>query len=50
MASMVDKAVNNAIVALVQRDVAIAQQVVTDDRAINEHRWRTEDYITGRFG
>jgi phosphate transport system protein len=43
MASMVDKAVNNAVVALVQRDVAIAQQVVTDDRAINEHRWRTEE-------
>jgi phosphate transport system protein len=43
MASMVDKAVNNAVVALVQRDVAIAQQVVADDRAINEHRWRTEE-------
>ena len=43
MASMVDKAVNNAVVALVQRDVSIAQQVVADDRAINEHRWRTEE-------
>ncbi len=43
MASMVDKAINNAIVALVQRDVSIAQQVVADDRAINEHRWRTEE-------
>ena len=44
MASMVDKAVNNAVVALVQRDVSIAQQVVADDRAINEHRWRTEEH------
>jgi phosphate transport system protein len=43
MASMVDKAINNAVVALMQRDVSIAQQVVADDRAINEHRWRTEE-------
>src|ERR687893_1109101 len=43
MASMVDKAINNAVVALVQRDVSIAQQVVADDRAINDHRWRTEE-------
>jgi phosphate transport system protein len=44
MASMVDKAINSAVVALVQRDVSIAQQVVADDRAINEHRWRTEEH------
>jgi phosphate transport system protein len=44
MASMVDKAINNAVVALVQRDVSMAQQVVADDRAINEHRWRTEEH------
>jgi phosphate transport system protein len=43
MASMVDKAINNAVVALVQRNVSMAQQVVSDDRAINEHRWRTEE-------
>jgi phosphate transport system protein len=43
MASMVDKAINNAVVALMQRDVSIAQQVVAEDRAINEHRWRTEE-------
>src|SRR5215218_6724083 len=43
MASMVDKAINNAVVALVQRDVSTAQQVVSDDRAINEQRWRTEE-------
>jgi phosphate transport system protein len=43
MASMVDKAVNNAVAALAQRDVPLAQQVVADDRAINEHRWLTEE-------
>jgi len=43
MASMVDKAVNNAVVALARRDVSLAQQVVADDRAINEHRWHTEE-------
>jgi phosphate transport system protein len=40
---MVDKAINNAVVALVQRDVSLAQQVVAEDRAINEHRWQTEE-------
>ena len=43
MASMVDKAVNNAVVAIAQRDVSLAQQVVAEDRAINEHRWQTEE-------
>ena len=43
MASMVDKAINNAVVALGQRDVSVAQQVVAEDRAINEHRWQTEE-------
>ena len=43
MASMVDKAINNAVVALGQRDVPLAQQVVAEDRAINEHRWQTEE-------
>jgi phosphate transport system protein len=43
MASMVDKAINNAVVALVQRDVPLAQQVIAEDRAINEHRWQTEE-------
>jgi phosphate transport system protein len=43
MASMVDKAVNNAVVALAQRDVPLAQQVIAEDRAINEHRWQTEE-------
>jgi phosphate transport system protein len=43
MASMVDKAMTNAVAALAQRDVSLAQQVVAEDRAINEYRWRTED-------
>jgi phosphate transport system protein len=43
MASMVGKAVDNAVVALARRDVALAQQVIADDRAINEHRWQTEE-------
>jgi phosphate transport system protein len=43
MASMVDKAINNAVVALGQRDLPLAQQVVAEDRAINEHRWQTEE-------
>jgi phosphate transport system protein len=43
MASMVGKAIDNSVVALVRRDVSLAQQVVADDRAINEHRWQTEE-------
>jgi len=43
MASMVDKAINSAVVALGQRDVPLAQQVIAEDRAINEHRWQTEE-------
>jgi phosphate transport system protein len=44
MASMAGKAIDNSVVALVQRDVSLAQQVVADDRAINEHRWQTEEH------
>jgi phosphate transport system protein len=43
MASMVDKAIANAVAALAQRDVPLAQQVVAEDRAINEYRWQTEE-------
>jgi phosphate transport system protein len=43
MASMVDKAMTNAVVALTQRDVPLAQKVMVEDRAINEYRWRTEE-------
>ena len=43
MASMVDKAMTNAVAALAQRDVRLAQQVVAEDQAVNEYRWRTEE-------
>jgi phosphate transport system protein len=43
MASMTNKAIDNAVMALAQRDVRLAEQVIASDRAINEHRWRTEE-------
>ena len=43
MASMTNKAIDNAVTALAQRDVRLAEQVIAADRAINEHRWRTEE-------
>lgn len=42
MASMVDKAIARAVDALRHQDVNLARQVIAADRAINEHRWRTE--------
>ncbi len=43
MASMTNKAIDNAVTALAQRDIRLAEQVIASDRAINEHRWRTEE-------
>jgi len=43
MASMTNKAIDNAVTALARQDVRLAEQVVAADRAINEHRWRTEE-------
>jgi len=43
MASMTNKAIDNAVTALAQRDVRLAEQVIAADSAINEHRWRTEE-------
>ena len=43
MASMTNKAIDNAVTALTRRDVRLAEQVVAADGAINEHRWRTEE-------
>jgi phosphate transport system protein len=43
MASMTNKAIDSAVTALARRDVRLAEQVVAADRAINEHRWRTEE-------
>lgn len=42
MASMVDKAIARSVDALRHQDVNLARQVIAGDRAINEHRWRTE--------
>jgi phosphate transport system protein len=42
MASMTNKAIDNAVTALTRRDVRMAEQVIAADGAINEHRWRTE--------
>ena len=44
MASMTNKAIDNAVTALTRRDVRLAEQVVAADGAINEHRWRTEEH------
>jgi phosphate transport system protein len=43
MASMTSKAIDNAVQALAHQDVRQAHQVIAADRAINEHRWRTEE-------
>jgi phosphate transport system protein len=43
MASMVEKAIDKAVTALAQRNVPLAQQVVAEDRSINEERWRIEE-------
>jgi phosphate transport system protein len=42
MSSMVDKAIARAMTALRHQDLNLAREVVAADRAINEHRWRTE--------
>ena len=44
MASMTNKAIDNAVTALTRRDVRLAEQVVAADGAINEPRWRTEEH------
>lgn len=43
MASMVDKAIVRATEALIRQDVRLAHDVVAADRAINRHRWATEE-------
>lgn len=43
MASMVDKAIARSIDALKHQDIALAEQIVADDRAINQARWDTEE-------
>ncbi len=43
MASMVEKAIDRSVAALVRRDVALARQIIAEDRAINKERWRIEE-------
>jgi phosphate transport system protein len=43
MGSMVESAVERSIVALKQHDGSLAQQIVDDDRLINDLRYRVED-------
>jgi len=43
MSSMVDKAIARSVDALRRQDVALAEQVVSDDFAINQARWHTEE-------
>src|SRR5690554_1136564 len=43
MGSMVDKAIDQALVALNNRDVTLAQQVIDNDEAINLLRYEVEE-------
>ena len=43
MSSMADKAIARAMDALQRQDVALAEQVIVADRAINRQRWAIED-------
>ncbi len=43
MGALVDRAIFKAGEALVNRDMALAEEVVKDDTAVNEARWRLEE-------
>src|SRR4051812_1867319 len=43
MSSMVDKAISRSVDALMRQDVAEAQEIVSEDRNINRHRWAVEE-------
>jgi phosphate transport system protein len=43
MGSMVESAIDNSIAALKQRDGALAQQIIDDDRQINQLRYKIEE-------
>lgn len=43
MGSMVESAIDRAVAALKQRDAALAQQVIDDDKTINQMRFKIED-------
>jgi phosphate transport system protein len=43
MGSMVESAIDRAVAALKQRDGQLAQQIIEDDKQINQLRYRVED-------
>jgi phosphate transport system protein len=43
MSSMVDKAIARSMDALIRQDVRMAEEVIAEDRLINEQRWATEE-------
>jgi phosphate transport system protein len=43
MGSMVESAIDRAVAALKQRDAALAQQVVDDDKKVNQLRFKIEE-------
>lgn len=43
MSSMADKAIGRAMDALQRQDVALAEQVIVADKAVNSQRWAIED-------
>ena len=43
MGSMVEAAIDNSIAALKQRDGALAQQIIDDDKQINQLRYKIEE-------
>ncbi|MDP2727617.1 MAG: phosphate signaling complex protein PhoU [Dehalococcoidia bacterium] len=43
MGGMVEKAIGKAIQALAKRDVRLAQEVIDEDAAIDEARWKLEE-------
>ncbi len=43
MSSMVENAIQRSVASLKTRDVALAQQVIEDDRNINQQRFRIEE-------
>jgi phosphate transport system protein len=44
LGSMIDTAINNAIRALVERDLELASQIITDDEIINDLRFEVEEF------
>jgi phosphate transport system protein len=43
LGSMAEKAINQSVEALKKRDLALAEQVINNDKAINMKRFETEE-------